>query len=65
MERQPAVRLPVGCITRSRLPTRANEDRQKEAHRPKLRSWRVIIMRSRAANISARSKRLIARELRL
>ena len=34
-------------MTRSRLPTRANENRQKEAHRPNLRSWRVIIMRSR------------------
>jgi hypothetical protein len=32
IERQPPVRLPVGCITRSRLPTRANPN-EPEAHR--------------------------------
>jgi len=54
IERQPAVRLPVGCITRSRLPTRANACRtspmmtaRKKPTTANLRSWRVIIVRSR------------------
>jgi hypothetical protein len=37
----------VGASLRSRLPTRAHEDRQKNAHRHQSASWRVIIIRSK------------------
>ena len=54
IERQPAVRLPVTNVTRSRLPTRANachtsamKTARKKPTAAKLRSWRVIIMGSR------------------
>ena len=51
IERQPAVRLPVTNVTRSRLPTRANachtsamKTARKKPTAAKLRSWRVIII---------------------
>jgi hypothetical protein len=39
-------------VTRSRLATRADEDRQKEAHCRRLRSWRVIVMARAVLSIS-------------
>jgi hypothetical protein len=74
IERQPAVRLPVGCITRSRLSARATSSVRapvplrsrtpKRSPSPPICEAGASSSCSAVANISALSKRRIARELR-